>query len=55
MDIGDRVKAGQTLAVLDAPELNQQLEQAKADLVTAQANAKLAQSTDERWRAAAQG
>ncbi|HEY4031192.1 MAG TPA: efflux RND transporter periplasmic adaptor subunit [Caulobacteraceae bacterium] len=50
VDIGDRVKAGQTLAVLDAPELSQQLEQAKADLVTAQANARLAESTNQRWQ-----
>jgi RND family efflux transporter MFP subunit len=50
VDIGDRVKAGQTLAVLDAPELNQQLQQAKADLITAQANAKLAASTNQRWQ-----
>jgi RND family efflux transporter MFP subunit len=50
VDIGDRVKAGQTLAVLDAPELSQQLEQAKADLITAQANARLAASTNQRWQ-----
>ncbi len=50
VDIGDRVKAGQTLAILDAPELNQQLQQAKADLITAQANAKLAATTDQRWQ-----
>jgi RND family efflux transporter MFP subunit len=50
VDIGDRVKAGQLLAVLDAPELHQQLDQAKADLITAQANAKLAASTNQRWQ-----
>jgi RND family efflux transporter MFP subunit len=49
VDIGSRVKAGDVLAVLDAPELRQQLEQAKADLATAQANAKLAESTNARW------
>lgn len=49
-DIGTRVKAGQTLAVLDAPELNQQLLQAKADLVTAQANARLSGTTNQRWQ-----
>ena len=50
VDIGDRVKTGQTLAILDAPDLYQQLEQAKADLITAQANAKLAASTNQRWQ-----
>ncbi len=49
-DIGTRVKAGQTLAILDAPELNQQLQQAKADLVTAQANAKLSGTTNTRYQ-----
>jgi RND family efflux transporter MFP subunit len=50
VDIGDRVKTGQTLAILEAPELKQQLDQAKADLITAQANAKLAASTNLRWQ-----
>lgn len=50
VDIGDHVKAGQTLAVLDAPELKQQLDQAKADLITAEANQKLAASTNQRWQ-----
>ena len=50
VDIGDRVKAGQTLAILDAPELKQQLDQAKADLITAQANQKLSASTNLRWQ-----
>ena len=50
VDIGDRVKAGETLAILDAPELDQQLQQAKADLITAEANAKLSASTDQRWQ-----
>ena len=50
VDIGDRVKTGQTLAVLDAPDLDQQLLQAKADLATAQANAKLAATTNQRWQ-----
>jgi RND family efflux transporter MFP subunit len=50
VDIGDRVKAGQTLAILDAPELKQQLDQAKADLITAQANQKLSATTNLRWQ-----
>jgi RND family efflux transporter MFP subunit len=49
-DIGTRVKAGQLLAEIDAPELDHQLQQAKADLETAKANLKLAQSTAERWQ-----
>ncbi|MCJ2183453.1 efflux RND transporter periplasmic adaptor subunit [Novosphingobium sp. 1949] len=50
-DIGDHVNAGQTLAVLDAPDLDQQLAQAKADYQTALANQKLAASTSRRWQA----
>ena len=42
-DIGSRVKAGDVLAEIDAPDLDQQLTQARADLSVAQANAKLAQ------------
>lgn len=50
-DIGDRVVAGQTLAILDAPEVDQQLAQAKADYQTALANEALARSTSVRWAA----
>lgn len=50
-DIGDRVAAGQTLAVLDAPEVDQQLAQAKADYQTALANQRLAATTAKRWSA----
>src|SRR5450631_2371732 len=49
-DIGTRVRAGQLLAEVDSPEVDQQLLQARADLATAVANAKLAQSTAERYR-----
>src|SRR5262249_50248536 len=49
-DIGTRVSAGQLLAEIDTPELDQQLQQARADLSTAQANARLAQTTAERYR-----
>jgi multidrug efflux pump subunit AcrA (membrane-fusion protein) len=45
VDIGAHVKMGQLLAEIDAPELGQQLEQARADLSTAEANARLAQIT----------
>jgi RND family efflux transporter MFP subunit len=50
VDIGARVRAGQLLAEIDTPELDQQLLQARADLSTAQANARLAQTTAERYR-----
>ena len=48
-DIGAHVKSGQLLAVIDTPEVNQQLRQAKADLATAEANAHLAQITANRY------
>jgi RND family efflux transporter MFP subunit len=38
VDIGDRVQAGQLLAVIDAPDIDDQLAQAKADLAQAKAN-----------------
>jgi RND family efflux transporter, MFP subunit len=49
-DLGSRVKAGQVLAEIDTPETDQQLLQARADLATAQANARLAQTTAERYQ-----
>ena len=49
-DIGARVRAGQLLAEIDTPEVDQQLQQARAELGTAQANARLAQTTAERYR-----
>lgn len=48
-DIGAHVKAGQLLAVINAPEVDQELEQAKSTLATAQANLELAQITKERY------
>jgi RND family efflux transporter MFP subunit len=48
-DIGSRVKAGDVLAEIDTPDLDQQLMQARASLRVAEANAKLAQITAERW------
>ncbi|HEU4623474.1 MAG TPA: efflux RND transporter periplasmic adaptor subunit [Steroidobacteraceae bacterium] len=50
VDIGTPVKAGQVLAEIDAPEIDQQLRQAEADLANAQANQKISQITAERWR-----
>src|SRR5580700_5943167 len=52
-DIGSKVKAGDVLAEIDTPDLDQQLMQARADLSVAQANAKLAQIGAERWQALA--
>jgi RND family efflux transporter MFP subunit len=49
VDIGARVKAGQLLAEIDTPEVDDQLQQARADLATAQANYNLAETTAERW------
>jgi RND family efflux transporter MFP subunit len=50
VDIGSPVQAGQLLAEIEAPDLDQQLAQAKADLLTAQANAALAGTTAVRWK-----
>lgn len=50
VDIGQPVSEGQTLAVIDAPEVDQQLAQAKADYQTALANRELAQTTATRWQ-----
>ncbi|MBV8709837.1 MAG: efflux RND transporter periplasmic adaptor subunit [Acidobacteriaceae bacterium] len=50
-DIGSRVKAGQLLAEIESPEVDQQLQQAREDLSTAEANLKLAEITAERYSA----
>jgi RND family efflux transporter MFP subunit len=50
-DIGAHVQPGQVLAEIDTPDLDQQLAQARAALVTAQANAQLAALTAQRWDA----
>jgi RND family efflux transporter MFP subunit len=49
-DIGTPVKAGQVLAEIDAPELDQQLRAAQADRASAEANQRIAQSTANRWK-----
>jgi RND family efflux transporter MFP subunit len=49
-DIGAHVKAGQLLAVIQTPELDQQLEQARSNLATAQANLELAKITRDRYQ-----
>lgn len=50
VDIGARVKKGQLLAEIETPELDQQLQQARAQLATAQANLKLSQITAARYQ-----
>lgn len=50
VDIGTRVQTGQLLAEIETPEVDQQLQQAKADMATAEANLQLATSTAERWK-----
>ena len=52
-DIGGKVKAGELLAEIDTPDLDQQLQQARAALGVAQANARLAQITADRWQSLA--
>jgi RND family efflux transporter MFP subunit len=48
-DIGARVKAGQLLADIETPEVDQQLRQSRADLATAEANLSLSQITNTRY------
>jgi len=50
VDIGTRVKAGQLLAEIDTPEVDQQLHQALADLATAEANMHLSEITANRYQ-----
>ena len=50
VDIGGHVKAGQLLAEIDTPEVNQALRQARADLGTAEANLNLSRITADRYR-----
>ena len=50
-DIGATVKADQGLATIDAPELDQEVAQAQADLNTARARYALAELTARRWHA----
>jgi RND family efflux transporter MFP subunit len=50
VDIGSHVKQGQLMAEIETPELDQQLQQAQADLKTAQANLDIAAITSKRWQ-----
>ena len=52
-DIGSKVKAGDVLAEIETPDLDQQLMQARADLNVAEANSKLSEITAKRWQSLA--
>ena len=49
-DIGTHVRKGQLLAVIETPEVDQQLQQARSNLLTAQANLELASITKTRYQ-----
>src|ERR1700732_1161749 len=49
-DIGAHVKQGQLLAVIETPEVDQQLQQARSNLLTAKANLELASITKTRYQ-----
>ena len=49
-DIGAHVKQGQLLAVIESPEVDQQLQQARSNLLTAKANLELASITKARYQ-----
>jgi RND family efflux transporter MFP subunit len=49
-DIGAHVRKGAVLALIDTPEIDQQFRQAHADVETARAAYRIAESTDERWK-----
>jgi multidrug efflux pump subunit AcrA (membrane-fusion protein) len=50
VDIGARVQQGQLLAEIETPELDQQLQQAEADLNSARATLEIADITNTRWQ-----
>ncbi len=49
-DIGARVKTGEVLGSIEAPDLDQQLDQARAKLASTQADTNLAKLTSKRWK-----
>ncbi len=49
-DTGSHVRKGELLAVIETPELDKQVDQARAQLVTAQANAHLSEETAKRYK-----
>jgi RND family efflux transporter MFP subunit len=62
VDIGDRVKKGDVLAVIETPELNAELAAARAQLQASEAQvsarraeAEFSKSTNERWRDSPKG
>ena len=50
VDIGGEVKAGQTLAIIESPEVDQQLNQARANLEQDRANLEFSRVTASRWQ-----
>jgi RND family efflux transporter MFP subunit len=50
VDIGSHVRQGQLMAEIETPELDQQLQQAQADLKNSQANLDMAAITSKRWQ-----
>ncbi len=61
-DMGDKVKQGQTLAIIDTPELDQQLNAARAkaaasdaQIAVAESNVSIAKLTYDRWRDSPKG
>jgi len=50
VDIGQSVTAGQLLAEIDTPELDEQIRQAEADLANSRAAEELARATAARWQ-----
>lgn len=51
VDIGDHVKQGRLLAVIDTPEVDKQVDQARADLANSIAKLNIARVTTDRWEA----
>lgn len=51
LDIGSNVGAGQILAEIETPDLDHELQQARSELLRAQSEAALAESTARRWQA----
>ncbi|HYG07811.1 MAG TPA: efflux RND transporter periplasmic adaptor subunit [Stenotrophomonas sp.] len=50
VDIGQPVKAGQVLAEIETPDLDQELSQAQAELASARSDAAIAKASAERWQ-----
>ena len=50
VDIGTHVRQGELMAIIETPELDQQLQQAQSDLKTSEANLDMAAITSKRWQ-----